>query len=214
MMVSFVFLFLPAAAMAYWCSLAAAADHSCGVVSFGRGELFPSIGWWRARSLRFPIRLASRKDCQLRWCWCFFQFLPAGSYWALTADATRDYMAVAPRIGEDVLDPVYGDRRRYRLKVRLASRLGLSIVRLLWVLLFLPAARSGAVQYWSILKCRESDGEAFAWVLNAGQGWFNPAGTDGRVYTDWAIRLASRQSCHVVRLLVAWSSVPARWGSF
>ena len=193
MMVSFVFLFLPAAAMAYWCSLAAAADHSCGVVSFGRGELFPSIGWWRARSLRFPIRLASRKDCQLRWCWCFFLFLPAGSYWALTADATRDYMAVAPRIGEDVLDPVYGDRRRYRLKVRSASRLGLSIVRLLWVLLFLPAAlQSGTwAHYWSVESIN-----GYEQVVA-----FDFRGRNVLIYS-WAarsdarsVRLASREYC-------------------
>ena len=59
-------------------------------------------------------------------------------------------------------------------------------------LLFLPAARNGVVQYWSRQKRSVINGIAYAWYLNAGQGWFNPAGTDGPVTTRFPIRLASR----------------------
>ena len=83
--------------------------------------------------------------------------------------------------------------------IRLASRLGLSIVRLLWVLLFLPAAVGSFARYWSI-RCVS---EPRAFCVNVQNSY--------ATFAEWmdcvrryAIRLASRSGlfgCSVVGLL-------------
>ncbi len=63
--------------------------------------------------------------------------------------------------------------------------------------LFLPAAFSNMVYYWSFVG---SSGVT-ARVVNGGKGWFVRASSHDRSGIK-AIRLASRQGCLVVRLVV------------
>ena len=111
--------------------------------------------------------------------------------------------------GQTWFDTAGVDGRVHSLfAIRLASRLGLSIVRLLWVLLFLPAAKLGTQGfYWSISN-RDVNYESR--VFFQSQTWY--ANSSGIRSERDAIRLASRQTCLLFGCRWCVSSVPARCG--
>ena len=116
-------------------------------------------------------------------------FLPATGpfYWSSSSSTdSREWIAFGRQVANNALKE-YAIWRYTRCTIRLASRLGLSIVRLLWVLLFLPAAISKWVNYWSVSATWEHYKGRLTLSSNVKPGVAHGAGSE----TNY-IRLASR----------------------
>ena len=156
---------------------------------------------YRFASSRYPIRLASRLELAVVMSVVLrLLFLPVAGgncrYWSIVGNAEDTAYALEVNGTVRVAVPGWYLRSEKNKFIRLASRLGLPVVMSVVFLLFLPAA----THYWCSLS-------NYARVTEAISLYFYSASVAywGRVVerqSRFGIRLASRQGCLVVRLVV------------